>query len=190
MALFFSQLKAAQPQDIKELVQRAARRALSLLAEARRPLAQQAATTAREASTAPPERSFAAHSYLGPDCSVNGTLHFEGAARIDGHVDGEINGKDTIVIGKSAVVTAKINAELVILAGAVSGEITASQRIEIRPSAEMQGSVKTPRLIIDDGASITGHCAMQSRDAALESQGQRACSSVSHFRFRHPRGIC
>jgi len=178
MALFFSELKAAQPEDIKELVQRVVRQAFWFLVEARRPLAQQAATIVREASTAPPKPSFAAHSYLGPGCSVKGTLHFEGAARIDGHVDGEINAKDIIVIGKSAVVTAKISAESVILAGTVSGEITASRRIEIRPSAEMQGSVKTPRLVIDDGASITGHCAMQPQDAALEPQGEPACSSV------------
>jgi bactofilin len=116
MALFCGELKAAQPEDIKELVQRAARQAFLLLAGAGRPIAQQAATIVREASTAPPKRSFAAHSYISPDCSVNGTLYFEGAARIDGHIDGEINAKDIIVIGKSAVVTAKINAELVILA--------------------------------------------------------------------------
>jgi cytoskeletal protein CcmA (bactofilin family) len=181
MAFLSSELKAAQPEDIKELVRRTVRQAFLFLAEAGRPFAQQAATIVREAATAPPKRSFAAHSYLGPDCSVNGTLHFEGAARIDGHVDGEINAKDIIVIGKSAVVTAKINAGLVILAGIVSGEITASQRIEIRPSAEMQGSVKAPKLIIDDGASITGHCAMQSQETALEQQGQRAYSVPSTF---------
>lgn len=153
------------------------------------PLAQQAPTIVREASTASPKPSFTAHSYLSPDCSVKGTIHFEGPARIDGHVDGEISAKDLIVIGKSAVVTAKIHAESVILAGTVSGEITAGQRIEIRPSAEMQGSVTTPRLIIDDGASIAVHCATQAQNAALESQGQRACSTDPSSLFEI-LGIC
>jgi cytoskeletal protein CcmA (bactofilin family) len=178
MTHFKSELEGDRRDHIKALVQRAAMQAIQSLAGAGRPLTPEADTIVREAATAPRRRSLAAHSYLGPDCRVNGTLYFEGAARIDGHIDGEIHAKDFIVIGKSAVVTAKINAELVILAGTVSGEITASQRVEIRPSAEMQGTVNTPKLVIDDGASITGHCAMQRQDAALEAQGQRACSSV------------
>ena len=92
---------------------------------------------------------------------MSGKLNFEAAARIDGQIDGEINAKDSIVIGESAVVTAKINAASIILAGTVSGEISASQRIEIRPSAKVQGTLTTPKLVIHEGAVFEGRCAMR-----------------------------
>jgi cytoskeletal protein CcmA (bactofilin family) len=125
------------------------------------PQAQQAPGVTREATVVPRKNSLETHAYLDPGCKVSGKLNFEAAARIDGQIDGEINAKDNIVIGESAVVTAKINAASIILAGAVSGEITASQRIEIRPSAKVQGTLTTPKLVIHEGAVFEGRCAMR-----------------------------
>ncbi|MGH7907555.1 MAG: polymer-forming cytoskeletal protein, partial [Candidatus Binataceae bacterium] len=100
--------------------------------------------------------------YLDRGSRVSGKLFFESAARIDGQVDGEVGAKDTLVIGESAVVTAQINASSVIVAGKVSGDISASARIEIRPSAKVIGNLASPVLIIHEGALFEGHCAMQS----------------------------
>jgi cytoskeletal protein CcmA (bactofilin family) len=125
------------------------------------PEAQPAPGVTREATVAPRKHSLEAHAYLDPGCKVSGKLNFEAAARIDGQIDGEINAKDSIVIGESAVVTAKINAASIILAGTVSGEISASQRIEIRPSAKVQGTLTTPKLVIHEGAVFEGRCAMR-----------------------------
>jgi cytoskeletal protein CcmA (bactofilin family) len=129
------------------------------------PQAQQTPGFTREAPIALRKNSTEAQAYLDPGCKVSGKLNFEAAARIDGQIDGEINAKDSIVIGESAVVTAKINAASIILAGTVSGEITASQRIEIRPSAKVQGTLTTPKLVIHEGAAFEGRCAMRSEKA-------------------------
>jgi cytoskeletal protein CcmA (bactofilin family) len=90
---------------------------------------------------------------------VSGKLRFEGPARIDGHVDGEIDGKD-ITIGESAVVTAQIRAESVIVWGQVKGEITATRRIEICPSAKVTGNITAPKFVVQEGANFDGQCAM------------------------------
>jgi cytoskeletal protein CcmA (bactofilin family) len=124
------------------------------------PETQQTPGVTREATIALHKNTTEAHAYLDPGCRVSGKLNFEAAARIDGLIDGEINAKDSIVIGESAVVTAKISAASIILAGTVSGEITASQRIEIRPSAKVQGTLTTPKLVIHEGALFEGRCAM------------------------------
>jgi cytoskeletal protein CcmA (bactofilin family) len=92
---------------------------------------------------------------------ISGKISFEGPARIDGEVDGEINAKDSLTIGESAVVTAQIRAASVSVAGKVSGDIVASQRIEIRPSAKVSGNITAPVLAISEGALFEGHCSMQ-----------------------------
>ena len=69
-----------------------------------------------------------AAAYLDRGTKVSGKLHFECPARIDGNIDGEIDGKE-ITIGESAVATAQIRADSVVVCGKVKGEITATQRI-------------------------------------------------------------
>ncbi len=99
--------------------------------------------------------------YLDAGSKISGKLSFDGPIRIDGQVDGEITGKDSITIGESAVVTAQIRAAAIIVAGKVSGDIIASNRIEIRPSAKVIGNLTAPVLIVHEGALFEGHCAMQ-----------------------------
>lgn len=120
---------------------------------------------APEARVAAPRQStpqaLEARAYLDQGSKVSGKLSFEGPARIDGQIDGEINAKDSLVIGESAVVTAQIKAVSIVVAGKISGDITAGQRIEIRPSAKVIGNLSSPVLVVHEGAVFEGHCAMQ-----------------------------
>jgi cytoskeletal protein CcmA (bactofilin family) len=99
--------------------------------------------------------------YLDQGCEINGKLTFEGPIRIDGLIEGEINGHDSITIGKTAVVTAKIKAVSIVVAGTVNGDLSASQRIELQPSAKVSGSLTAPKLVILEGAGFEGSCTMQ-----------------------------
>ena len=116
---------------------------------------------------APPLRPTAiapvadARAYLDAGSRISGKLSFDGPTRIDGQVDGEITGKDSLTIGESAVVTAQIRAAAIIVAGKVSGDIIASNRIEIRPSAKVIGNLTAPILVVHEGALFEGHCSMQ-----------------------------
>ena len=99
--------------------------------------------------------------YLDSGSKISGKLSFDGPTRIDGQVDGEITGKDSLTIGESAVVTAQIKAASIIVAGKISGDLTATQRIEIRPSAKVIGNLTAPVLVVHEGALFEGHCSMQ-----------------------------
>ena len=112
------------------------------------PVAEGKVAPLRQAAPAPLEGC----SYLDQGSKVSGKLNFEGPARIDGQIDGEIVAKDSILIGESAVVTAGIRAASIIVAGKVKGEITASQRIELRPSAKVLGKLTAPKLVVHEGA--------------------------------------
>ena len=122
-------------------------------------------STAQDASPITPaapkivEPRTSAVAYLDRGSRVSGKLHFEGTARIDGDLDGEIDGKD-ITIGESAVATAQIRADSIVVSGKVKGDITATQRIELRATARVIGNVAAPKLIVHEGAVFEGHCAM------------------------------
>ncbi len=114
-----------------------------------------------------PDRSVEQHQMaanLDRGTKVVGKLHFEGPARIDGEVEGEIHGK-SITIGEHATVTAQITADSVVVCGKVNGEICASQRIEIRATARVQGDVTAPKVMINEGAIFDGRCEMESHGA-------------------------
>jgi cytoskeletal protein CcmA (bactofilin family) len=130
-----------------------------------------AATPASEPFSAPRRPSSEARAYLDQGCKISGRLEFEEAARIDGQIDGEIIARDGLLIGESAVVTAKIKASSIVVAGTVSGEIVASQRLEIHASAKVSGNLTTPKLIVHEGAAFEGYCAMQSDGAHKERNG-------------------
>lgn len=106
--------------------------------------------------------------YLDSGTRISGKLAFEGPTRIDGQVDGEISAKDTLTIGESAVVTAQIKAASIVIAGKISGDIIAMQRIEIRPSAKVIGNLTAPVLVVHEGAIFEGHCSMQPEGARDE----------------------
>jgi cytoskeletal protein CcmA (bactofilin family) len=124
---------------------------------------------AAESKPAPkPAPSGEARAYLDSGSKINGKVSFEGPARVDGQVEGEITAKESLVVGESAVITAQIKAASVVIAGKVSGDINASRRIEIRPSAKVIGNLTSPVLVIQEGALFEGHCTMQAEGAHEE----------------------
>ncbi len=130
-------------------------------------------STPPSASSATPSRAAApaqseGRALLDRGSKVTGKITFEGTARVDGEVDGELTGKDGLVIGESAVISAQIRGTSVTVSGKVSGDIFASQRIELRPSAKVQGNLNAPVLIIQEGAQFEGHCSMQAEIAREE----------------------
>ena len=111
-----------------------------------------------------PHRSGDACTYLDSCTKINGQLSFEGPAQIDGQIEGEIVAQSSLVIGPGALVRAKIKAVSVVVAGTVSGEINASERIEIQASAKMSGSLAAPRIAVDEDAEFEGNCTMTPRE--------------------------
>jgi cytoskeletal protein CcmA (bactofilin family) len=163
MALFSKESETnSRPEHSHEPSQSPAALAIQLQAGENVAPARDAASTLREAGVAP-RKPVDAPAYLDSRTKIDGKLSFEGPAQIDGQIEGEIVARD-LVIGQSALVTAKITAASVVVEGTVSGEITASERIEIRPSAKISGSLVAPRMVMQEGAVFEGHCAMKPQE--------------------------
>ena len=91
---------------------------------------------------------------------VTGQLNFQGAARIDGIVDGEIQCQGKLVIGEGAEVRAKIIGQTVEVHGRVEGNVVAKERLELVAPARLYGNIVTPRLTITEGVVFDGDCSM------------------------------
>ena len=116
-------------------------------------------------------------SCIGTGTKVTGKLTFNARARIDGEVEGEITGGD-ITVSENAVVKAKINAQSLVIAGNVDGEISARLRIELLATARTRGTLTAPNLVLHEGAVFEGDCKMpRDRIAVVETEPRREISA-------------
>ena len=117
----------------------------------------------------------AAHTTLGKGCTIDGQLNFEGTVQIDGQVEGEITAQETVLIGETAVVKARVTADFVVISGTVTGDVTARRRLEIKAQGRVAGNITAPSLIVHDGATFEGNCSMTEARANAKpaSSGKR-----------------
>jgi cytoskeletal protein CcmA (bactofilin family) len=98
--------------------------------------------------------------FLGRGVDFKGVIHFDGTVRIDGHLEGEVHTKGTLVIGEHAVIKGLITAGTVICGGKIKATITATEKIQLLKPAVVMGDVRTPAIVIEEGAHIHGMCDM------------------------------
>jgi cytoskeletal protein CcmA (bactofilin family) len=94
---------------------------------------------------------------IGKTVVIKGELTSTEDMVIFGHVEGTITVKDhTVTIGKGAIIEAEVRAHCVVVEGQLTGNVEASEQLEISPDGVMIGNVKTPSLVIRDGATLRG----------------------------------
>lgn len=103
--------------------------------------------------------------FLGEGTEFKGILSFEGTVRIDGRLEGEIISKDLLIVGETAFIKAEIDVGRMINSGRIEGNISAQQKIEILPPGRVEGHIRTPNLILVEGAKFNGTCEMINRES-------------------------
>ena len=104
---------------------------------------------------------------LSPDIEFSGTLHFEKPFLIRGKVSGEIIAKGLLVIDEGAQVSADIHTSRVIIRGYVKGDVTASEKVEVALTGQLEGNVIAPEIYMETGCMFNGRCTMTGGNAAL-----------------------
>ena len=102
--------------------------------------------------------------YLGAGTKINGKLHFEGQATIEGEVEGEIVAQAHIVVGQQAIIKGKMSAQSILVQGKVMADVVAEKKLEIQPPGSVLGDVTTQSLVIGDGAILEGHISMRKNE--------------------------
>jgi cytoskeletal protein CcmA (bactofilin family) len=97
---------------------------------------------------------------VGSGSKITGSLQLSGQAELDCQVEGEIEAPDTLIIGESAQIKARIHGGDIIVRGTVQGDIIASKRITLKRPAKVAGNISAPNLIIEEGVLFEGKCSM------------------------------
>jgi cytoskeletal protein CcmA (bactofilin family) len=121
----------------------------------------------------PPLTTERVTSMLGPGVIWKGSLSGTGGVRIEGAFEGDITLRGMVVIGESGRVTCQqLRANVVIVAGAVRGDITA-EKVDIRSTGRVWGDVVTAAFSTEEGAFLRGQIRMEER-VEIEDQPQPA----------------
>jgi|GEM_PF-1679483 len=96
--------------------------------------------------------------------TFKGVIRFDGTVRIDGKVEGEIHTTGVLVVGTEAVIRARVSAGAIVSCGRIVGEVTATEKIALLAPALLKGSVKTPRLSMEEGVRLIGTTNMPEDD--------------------------
>jgi len=89
-----------------------------------------------------------------------GELRFRDTFRIDGRVEGKIVSDNTLVVGESGQVDAEIDCGIVSIRGTVTGRVHGREKIELLAGCRVQGTLVSPKLVIEEGAFFEGNCDM------------------------------
>jgi cytoskeletal protein CcmA (bactofilin family) len=114
---------------------------------------------------------------IGKSVVIKGELNGSEDLTIEGHVEGRIELKDHVLtIGPNGKIKAQVFAKAVIVLGEVNGNVTASEKVDIRDGGSVDGDIISPRVAIAEGAHFRGSVDMQ-RKGAQPGQQQKAASS-------------
>lgn len=103
---------------------------------------------------------------IGKSVIIKGDLTGSEDLTIEGQVEGKIELRQNVLtIGANGKIKAQIFAKIVIVQGEVSGNITATERIDIRDNGSVDGDLSGPRIAIADGAHFRGSIDMQRQGA-------------------------
>ncbi len=97
---------------------------------------------------------------IGPSILINGRLSGDEDLTVRGRVEGELALTRTLIVEPSGVVKANVSVKNAVVSGVVVGNIAATESVELTRDGRMVGDIRSPRVIIVDGASFRGRVDM------------------------------
>jgi len=98
---------------------------------------------------------------IGKSISIKGDLTGNEDLVVEGKVEGKIDlPSNQLTIGANGSARAEVTAKSVVIVGRVSGNVSATERIEIQATGIVEGDVSAPRLIVAEGAVVNGSVSM------------------------------
>ncbi len=115
---------------------------------------------------------------IGKSVVIKGELTGSEDLTIEGQVEGKIELKQNVLtIGPNGRIKAQVLAKVVVVQGDVHGDITATERVDIRDNGSVDGDVSAPRVAIADGAHFRGSIDMQRQGTKTVTADARAQES-------------
>jgi cytoskeletal protein CcmA (bactofilin family) len=111
---------------------------------------------------------------IGKSVVIKGELNGSEDLTIEGHVEGTIQLRDHVLtIGPNGRIKAQVFAKSVIVLGEVTGNVTASDKVDIRDNGSVDGDIVAPRVAIAEGAHFRGSVDMQRKGGGQQGQAAK-----------------
>jgi cytoskeletal protein CcmA (bactofilin family) len=108
---------------------------------------------------------------IGKSVVIKGELTGSEDLTIEGHVEGKIELRQNVLtIGPNGKIKAQVFAKSVIILGEVTGNVTASEKVDLRDNGSVDGDIAAPRVAIAEGAHFRGSIDMQRAGSKSESK--------------------
>ena len=112
---------------------------------------------------------------IGKSLIITGDITSQEDITIHGRVKGQIKmEKGSLVVAETGTVEAAVFGTNITIQGTVEGDVTASERVEVAATGNVSGTVSTPSLVLQDGASFNGMIDMTARKAATAKETMKA----------------
>jgi cytoskeletal protein CcmA (bactofilin family) len=116
---------------------------------------------------------------IGKSVVIKGELNGSEDLTIEGQVEGKIELRQNVLtIGPNARIKAQVFAKSVIILGEVTGNVSASEKVDIRDNGSVDGDIAAPRVAIAEGAHFRGSIDMQ-KGSAPKSESKAASAPAA-----------
>ena len=127
---------------------------------------------------------------IGKSVVIKGELSGSEDLTIEGQVEGKIELKDNVLtIGANGKIKAQVFAKALIVLGEVTGNVTASDKVEIRDGGSVDGDIVSPRVAIAEGAHFRGSVDMQRKAAPSAQHAKPAPQAVAAAAVAAPQPV-
>ena len=97
---------------------------------------------------------------VGVDTLIEGTLKTKSSIRINGTIIGDVRADGIVVLTKTGKIVGTIEAESIIVAGVVEGNMSIRDKVNVEATGEIYGDVITKKFVIDEESIFQGNCIM------------------------------
>jgi cytoskeletal protein CcmA (bactofilin family) len=115
---------------------------------------------------------------IGNSVVIRGDITSDENLQIEGVVDGSIEATNDVIVGHEGRVNAAIRAVNIIIHGRVIGDVTAANRVELAPSALLEGNIRSPKLSIAETAKFKGSVDMRPKESAPRESKEKSTVAV------------
>jgi cytoskeletal protein CcmA (bactofilin family) len=117
---------------------------------------------------------------VGKSITIKGDISGDEDVLVEGKVEGKVDlPEHQLTVGANGICEATVTAKTVIVTGRVAGDVTGLERVEIQASGVVDGDVRAPRLIVEEGAVLNGSISMTKKEGVAATTKPQPAPSAS-----------
>ena len=125
---------------------------------------------------------------IGKSIVINGELSGSEDLTVEGQVEGKIELRDHVLtVGSNGRIKAQVSAKAIVVFGQVTGNLTASEKVDIKENGSVDGDIVAPRVAIADGSHFRGSIDMQRKEQSSSKQPSSVERTLGAFNKPEPK---